>query len=88
MKRLFISLVIISLFGNLSAEISVKSFRLLEKDSTARILAPEKDFNGDISAIIKLVTTQSGFTFDCGSIGIVKTIKKPDGVWIYINRNI
>ena len=84
MKRLFISLVIISLFGNLSAEISVKSFRLLEKDSTARILAPEKDFNGDISAIIKLVTTQSGFTFDCGSIGIVKTIKKPDGVWIYV----
>lgn len=72
------------MFGNLSAKISVKTFRLLEKDSTARVLAPEKDFNGDISAIIKIVTTQTGFTFDCGSIGIVKTINKPNGIWVYV----
>ena len=33
---------------------------------------PKKDQNGDLCAILKIVTTQKGFTFDCGQIGIVK----------------
>jgi len=44
----------------------------------------KKDFNGEPSAIIKVVTTQTGFTFDCGSIGIVKTINKPSEIWVYV----
>jgi len=85
MKRLFLSLFLISLIGNLFAEISVKTFRKLENDLDARVGETViKDFNGEPSAIIKVVTTQTGFTFDCGQIGIVKTINKPGEIWVYI----
>ena len=84
MKRLFLSLFLISLIVNLFAEISVKSFRKLENDLDARVNAPIIDFNGDVSAIIKIVTTQTGFTFDCGQAGIVKTINKPSEIWVYV----
>ena len=85
MKRLFLSLFLISLIVNLTAEISVKSFRKLENDLDARVgETTVKDFNGEPSAIIKVVTTQTGFTFDCGQIGIVKTVNKPGEIWVYI----
>ena len=61
MKNIFTSLLLISFFLNLSAEISVKSFRKLDNDMTARIDAPKKDQNGDVCAVIKVVTTQTGF---------------------------
>jgi hypothetical protein len=67
-----------------SAQIGVKSFRKLENDMTARIDAPLSDQNGDICAIIKIVTTHTGFTFDCGQIGIVKIVHKPSEIWIYV----
>ncbi len=73
--------------GVLSAqehELSVKSFRKLENDLDARVNEPKKDQNGDLSAILKIVTTQKGFTFDCGQIGIVKTIQKPSEIWVYV----
>lgn len=71
-------------FGNLSAEIAVKSFRKLETDMDARVHHPLNDQNGDPSAIIKIVTNQQGFTFDGGSIGIVKTVEKPSEIWVYV----
>ena len=42
-------------------KISVKSFERKENDMTARIDAPKKDQNGDVCAIIKVVTLQTGF---------------------------
>jgi len=66
------------------AEISVKSFRLLENDLDARVNYPMKDQNGDVCAIIKVVTSQTGFSFDGGMTGIVKTIEKPSEIWVYV----
>lgn len=84
MKKLLTLLFLIAVISNIAAEISVKSFRKLENDLDARVNAPLKDFNGDISAIIKVVTTQTGFDFDCGQAGIVKTANKPSEIWVYV----
>lgn len=67
--------------------ISVSSFRLLETDLTANTTGTiEKDQNGEVSALIKVVTTQTGFTFDGGSLGIVKAVQKPAEIWVYVPR--
>ena len=84
MKHLLNLMVFLALLGNLQAQLSVKSFRMLENDLDARVNFPEKDQNGDVAALIKVVTTQKGFTFDGGMTGIVKTIEKPAEVWVYV----
>lgn len=66
-------------------EIGVKSFRLLENDLTANTAGTTVlDQNGYKAALIKIVTTQTGFSFDCGSIGVVKTEQKPSEIWVYV----
>ena len=67
--------------------ISISSFKLLDKDLTANTAGTmEVDQNGETAALIKVVTTQTGFTFDGGSLGIVKTKQTPGEVWVYIPR--
>ncbi len=67
--------------------ISVGSFKLLESDLTANTAGTiEQDQNGEVAALIKVVTTQTGFTFDGGSLGIVKTKQTPGEVWVYVPR--
>lgn len=84
MRKIIFPVFLLIMIGNLFAEINVKSFRVLENDIDARVNAPIMDFNGDLSAIIKVVTTQTGFTFDCGQAGVVKTINKPAEIWVYV----
>lgn len=72
-----------------SETISVCSFRLLESDLTANTAGTmEKDQNGETAALIKVVTTQIGFSFDCGSMGIVKTVQKPSEIWVYVPHGV
>ena len=72
-----------------SQSISVSSFKLLESDLTANTAGTtEKDQNGEVAALIKVVTTQTGFTFDCGSMGIVKTVQKPAEIWVYVPHGV
>ena len=73
----------------LAQTISVSSFKLLDTDLTANTAGTmEQDQNGEIAALIKVVTTQTGFTFDGGSLGIVKTIQKPSEIWVYVPRGL
>lgn len=65
-------------------QLGVKSFKKLPNDLDARVNEPKKDQNGDLCAIIKVVTTQTGFSFDCGQIGIIKTVQKPSEIWVYV----
>ncbi len=65
-------------------KISVKSFERKENDLTARTYAPKKDQNGDVCAIIKVVTTQTGFTWDSDGLGIVAAEPKTGEYWIYV----
>lgn len=82
LPKLILMMLLIALSSR--ADLSVKSFRLLEIDLDARTNYPLKDQNGEIAAIIKVVTNQKGFTFDGGMTGIVKTIEKPSEIWVYV----
>ena len=84
----FVYLFLIT-FNAFAQTISISSFRLLESDLTANTMGTmEKDQNGEVAALIKVVTTQTGFTFDSGTMGIVKTIQKPSEIWVYVPHGI
>ena len=88
MKKITISFLIyfISNIG-FSQSISVASFKILESDLTANTAGTmEQDQNGETAALVKVVTTQTGFTFDGGSMGIVKTKQTPGEIWVYVPR--
>ncbi len=69
--------------------ISVASFKFLENDLTANTAGTmERDQNGEPAALIKVVTTQQGFVFDGGMVGIVKTKQGVGEVWVYVPHGI
>lgn len=72
--------------GVLSAQnISVKSFRLLETDLTVNTAGTMKrDQNNEVSALIKVVTTETGFAFDGGMLGIVGAEQRTGEIWVYV----
>lgn len=88
MKRFLTITILFSFALFLEAQnISVNSFRLLETDLTANTSGTsEIDQNGETAALIKIVTTETGFTFDCGMLGIVKAKQTPGEIWLYIPR--
>lgn len=90
MKRILIIVNMLICALTLGAQnISVSSFRLLETDLTANTAGTmEHDQNGEVAALIKVVTTQMGFSFDGGSLGIVKTVQKPAEIWVYVPRGL
>ncbi len=65
-------------------KIGVKSFERKENDMTARIDAPKKDQNGDVCAIIKVVTPQTGFIWEPDGLGIVSAEYKTGEYWLYV----
>lgn len=68
-------------------EFGVFSFQMLENDLDAITAGTtEKDMNGETAALIKIVTTLTGFTFDAGHTGIVKTKQTPGEIWVYLPR--
>ena len=88
-RLLFIFLSISICIVCFSQSISVSSFKLLDTDLTANTAGTmELDQNGETAALIKVVTTQTGFTFDGGALGIVKTVQKPSEIWVYIPRGL
>ena len=67
--------------------ISVKSFKLLPTDMTAGSLDGKRiDQNNEVAALIKIVTTQTGFTFEAGALGIVDTRQEAGEVWVWVPR--
>ena len=75
--------------GNVLSQIEVGSFRLLDNDLTANTYATMvKDQNGEVAALIKVVTPEQGFVFDGGMVGIVKTRQEAGEIWVYVPRGI
>ncbi len=65
--------------------VTVSSFRLLESDLTAIMSgSSEVDQNGETAALVKVVTSQTGFTFDGGVLGIVKVKQTPGEILLYL----
>ena len=70
-------------------DISVFSFKALENDLTANTYGTmEKDFNGETAALIKVMTTEQGFVFHGGMVGIVKTKQGIGEIWVYVPHGI
>ena len=87
MKRFVLLSILFFCMSAFAQTISVSSFKLLETDLTANTAGTmETDQNGETAALIKVVTTQTGFTFDGGALGIVKTKQTPGEVWVYIPK--
>ena len=69
-----------------SQNIDVKDFRILPNDQTARVHEPITDQNGEKCALIKVVTTEKGFVWEGGTLGITEVKKKAGEYWVYVPR--
>jgi len=90
LMRLVLALMMILGASAVMAQgIAVSEFRLLENDLTANLQGTmQKDHNGEVAALIKVETTEQGFVFDGGMVGIVKTIQKTGEIWVYVPHGI
>ena len=89
LRHFFLLLLVCSVSALSAQNISVSSFRLLENDLTANTHGTmEKDQNGEVAALIKIVTPEQGFTFDGGMVGITKVKQEVGEVWVYVPRGI
>jgi hypothetical protein len=88
-KGLFLFLLL-SAFSWLHAQsITVKSFKALTNDMTAASRDGKRiDQNGDVAALIKVVTTQHGFTFEGGALGIVDTKQENGEIWVWVPHGL
>lgn len=89
MRRIIFAVILLMAFMSVQyvkgQEISVESFHPLVNDLTANTFGTiEYDQNGDPAALIKVVIVNSGFVFDGGMTGIVKTEEHPGEIWVYV----
>ena len=86
MKRYFTLLLFLALgLATRAQSLSVASFKLLENDLTAITHGTEVlDQNGNTCALLKIQTSQTGFAFDVGMMGITKTEQHTGEIWVYV----
>lgn len=84
--RLFIITLTVCLTQFLYGQsISISTFKDMPDDITAVSHGTTViDQNGEKCALIKVETTQTGFSFDVGTLGVVKTTYQPGEVWVYV----
>lgn len=83
---LAISLFFVATATKAQNKIQVTSFNRMETDVTARITAPQRDQNGEVCALIRIVTTEKDLMFEPDALGIVSRENKPGEIWLYIPR--
>ena len=66
--------------------IHVISFQRMETDITARVIAPDRDQNGEVCALLRIVTTDMEFMFEPDALGVVSRQNKTGEIWLYIPR--
>lgn len=67
-------------------EISVTQFSCLTNDLTARVIAPKRDQNNEVCAIIKIVTKDKSLFFEPDALGITAREDQPGEIWLYVPR--
>lgn len=88
MKRVVILLLLLSALGATAQNITVKSFKPLPDDNTATTAEGKRiDQNGDVAALIKMVTDESGLNFEGGALGIVDAKHLQGEVWVWVPRS-
>lgn len=88
---LLVGILLLFLFSSVQVataqnKIQVTSFQRMETDVTARITAPKKDQNGEVCALIRIVTTEKDFMFEPDALGVVARENKPGEIWLYVPR--
>ena len=69
--------------------ISVASFQMDITDLTANTAGTiVLDKNGDKCALIKVETTEQGFLFDTGSLGVMQVDQKLGEIWVYVPAGV
>ena len=88
-RRCICSLLLLIPLAASAQNMTVESFRQLENDLAAITNGTmEIDQNGEVAALIKIVVQGSGFTFDVGSMGVVKTRQMGGEWWVYVPRGV
>ena len=73
----------------MAQSLSVTDFKARENDLTANTYGTmERDQNGEVAALIRVQTTQQGFVFSGGMMGIVKTKQGVGEIWVYVPHGI
>ncbi len=69
-------------------KMEVKSFKLSERTISANIEGPNKriDQNGEVAALIKVRTTETGFAFEGGLLGIVDAKQDVGEIFVWVPR--
>lgn len=92
MNKLYSILVFLLFTLGASAQTSqawkVDFFQKQETDLDAKVNHPVKDPNGRLCAIIKVETPYTGFTFDTGTIQVVKSVQQIGEVWVYVPKGV
>ena len=89
MREKYILIFLMALFAAICVKaqnsIGVASFRLAETDLDANTHGTQVlDQNGHTCALIKVETTQTGFAFDVGMMGITKVEQHTGEIWVYV----
>lgn len=88
LQRVCIGLMLAGLPQVVVAQLQVDAFEPLENDLTANTRGTLRyDQNGEVAALIKIVTPMTGFSFGAGSLGIVATEQHEGEVWLYVPRH-
>ena len=75
--------------GLRAQSLSVESFRLLENDLMANIQGTMRmDQNGQVAALIRVVTNEKGFVFDGGMLGVVDTRQDVGEILLWVPRGL
>ena len=87
MRRIVSFLFLLLIAFGAKAQISVKSFQALPTDMTASSLEGKRiDQNNEPAALIRVVTSETGFVFEAGALGIVETKQKVGEIWVWVPR--
>ena len=68
------------------SKINVASFQRMENDITARVTAPKRDQNGEVCALIRVVTNAKDLLFEPDALGITARENKTGEIWVYVPR--
>lgn len=89
MKRFLLLALLVfpfaSAFAQNTQKFSVESFRLLPTDMTASSREWKHiDQNGATAALIKIVTSETGFAFDGGTLSVLDSKQMVGEIWVWV----
>ena len=86
MRKFFLlTTILFACLFAMAQNIQVKSFVDLPNDMTAISMKWKRlDSNGKPAALIKIVTTETGFSFEGGRLGIVDMLEQTGEVWVWV----